>query len=184
MTSTAVGNSTVANQRRLFVGSCFALIATSVAFAVVSAIMASLKSAFVLTNEQVGWIGGAALWGFAVSQLVFSPLCDSLGMRFLLRLAFICHVVGTTVLITATGFWPLFSGAIIVALGNGLVEAACNPLVATLYPNEKTIRMHRFHMWFPGGIVLGGVAAYLMDIGDIGFWQAKLALILIPWQWM
>ena len=66
--------------RRLFVGSCVALIATSVAFATIGAIMLALKSQFVLTNAEVGWIGGAALWGFAVSQLIFAPFCDTLGM--------------------------------------------------------------------------------------------------------
>ncbi len=168
------------NRRRLFVGGCLALVATSVAFATVGAVMAPLKSAFVLTNEQVGWIGGAAIWGFAVSQLVFSPLCDSLGMRFLLRLAFVGHLAGTVVLIVSSGFWTLFSGALIISLGNGLVEAACNPLIAALYPEDKTVRLNRFHVWFPGGVVLGGVAAYLMDLGGISAWQAKLALIFIP----
>jgi MFS family permease len=166
--------------RRLFIGSCFALIATSVAFATVGAVMLALKREFVLSNEQVGWIGGAALWGFAVSQLIFSPLCDTLGMRFLLRLAFVGHLIGAIVMIASTGFWMLFTGALVIALANGLVEAACNPLVATLYPEDKTVKLNQFHVWFPGGIVLGGVAAYLMDLAGIGQWQMKLALIFIP----
>ncbi|KPJ83087.1 MAG: hypothetical protein AMS19_05550, partial [Gemmatimonas sp. SG8_23] len=90
MTDTAAPGTTPAvNAGRLFLGSCVALIATSVAFATVGAVMLALKREFVLTNEEVGWIGGAALWGFAVSQLVFAPLADSLGMRALLRFAFV-----------------------------------------------------------------------------------------------
>ena len=68
------------NADRLFFGSCVALIATSVAFATVGAVMLALKREFVLTNEEGGWIGGAALWGFAVAQLAFAPLADSDGM--------------------------------------------------------------------------------------------------------
>lgn len=166
--------------RRLFVGACVALIATSVAFATVGAVMLALKRDFVLTNEQVGWIGGAALWGFAVSQLVFAPLCDTLGMRFLVRMAWVAHVAGVLTMILATGFWMLFGGALVIAMGNGLVEAACNPLVATLYPNNKTVKLNQFHVWFPGGIVLGGLASYALDAASIGAWQVKLALILIP----
>lgn len=169
------------NPKRLFIGSCVALIATAVAFATVGAIMLALKREFILTNAEVGYIGGAALWGFAVSQLIFAPLCDNLGMRFLLRLAFVAHLAGVLIMIAApAGFWGLFIGALVIALGNGLVEAACNPLVATLYPNEKTVRLNRFHVWFPGGILLGGVAAWLMDQAGIGAWQLKLGLILIP----
>jgi MFS family permease len=165
---------------RLFFASCVALVATSVTFAVVGAVMLTLKREFVLTNLQVGWIGGAALWGFAVSQVIFAPLCDTLGMRLLLRLAFLCHLGGAVVMIVATGFWMLFLGALFLAMGNGLVEAACNPLVATLYPDDKTVKLNKFHVWFPGGIVIGAVAAYLLDMVGLGAWQLKIALILIP----
>ncbi|MBT8405437.1 MAG: MFS transporter [Gemmatimonadetes bacterium] len=165
---------------RLFLGSCIALIATSVAFATVGAIMGSLKQEFVLTNLQVGWIGGAALWGFAVSQLVFAPLCDTLGMRTLLRMSFLGHAAGVVVMILATGYWGLFVGALVIAMANGLVEAACNPLVATLYPDDKTVKLNQFHVWFPGGVVIGGLAAYGLDQIGIGSWQLKLGLILIP----
>ncbi|MXV94980.1 MAG: MFS transporter [Gemmatimonadetes bacterium] len=168
------------NPDRLFLGSCVALVATSVAFATVSAIMFSLKGEFVLTNADVGWIAGAAIWGFAVSQVVFAPLCDNLGMRWLLRMAFAGHLAGTILMIFAGGFVTLFLGALVIAMANGLVEAACNPLVAALYPDNKTVKLNRFHVWFPGGIVLGGLAAFGLDEVGLTSWQLKLALILIP----
>jgi MFS family permease len=168
------------NATRLFVGSCVALIATSVAFATVGAIMLALKREFILTNAEVGWIGGAALWGFAVSQVVFAPLADTLGMRFLLRMAFVGHLLGVMVMMVASGFWMLFAGALIIAMGNGLVEAACNPLVATLFPDNKTVKLNQFHVWFPGGVVIGGLASFGLDAVGIGAWQIKLALILVP----
>ena len=157
-----------------------ALVATSVAFATVGAIMLALKRDFVLTNQEVGWIGGAALWGFAVSQLVFAPLCDTLGMRFLLRLAFLGHLAGVVIMMVAAGFWTLFGGALVIAMANGLVEVACNPLVAALYPENKTVKLNQFHVWFPGGVVLGGLAAFGLDAMNITAWQLKLFLILIP----
>lgn len=166
--------------RRLFLASCIALVATSVTFAVVGAIMLTLKREFVLTNLQVGWIGGAALWGFAVSQLLFAPFCDTLGMRLLLRLAYVCHLVGALLMITARGFWMLFTGALTLALGNGLVEAACNPLVASLFPANKTVKLNQFHVWFPGGIVIGSVLAFGLDQVGLGAWQLKIGLILVP----
>lgn len=165
---------------RLFLGSQIALIATAVAFAVVGAIMGALKEHFILTNEQVGWIAGAALWGFTISIFIFGPLCDALGMKFLLRLAFVGHALGVVIMVFATGFTMLFVGALTIAMGNGLVEAACNPLVATIYPDKKTQMLNRFHVWFPGGIVIGGLASYLLDTMGIGLWQVKLCLILVP----
>ena len=168
------------NRDRLFLGNCFSLIATSVCFAVVGASMGAFKEQFILSNEQVGYIGGAAIWGFTISIFILGPLCDALGMRNLLRFAWVCHLAGTLLMIFATGFWTLFFGALVLALGNGTVEAACNPLVATLYPDQKTKKLNQFHVWFPGGILIGGVVSFLLDQAGVTNWQFKLALILIP----
>ena len=168
------------NAHRVFLGSCIALIATSTAFAVIGASMLAIKNEFVLTNAQVGWIGGAALWGFTVSMVLFGPFVDSLGMRNLLRLALVAHLAGTLTMILAGGYATLFAGALVIAMGNGLVEAACNPLVAAIYPDDKTVKLNQFHVWFPGGTVLGGLAAYALDAAGLTDWRLKLALILVP----
>jgi len=168
------------NKERLFVGSCFGLVATAVCFAVVGAIMGVLKEKFVLSNEQVGYIGGAAIWGFTVSIFILGPLCDVLGMRNLLRFAVLCHAAGALLMIFARDFWMLFSGALILSLGNGTIEAVCNPLIATLYPDQKTQKFNKFHVWFPGGIVIGAVASFVLDKAGFTAWQLKLGLILVP----
>jgi fucose permease len=165
---------------RLFVASCCALAVSAVAFAVIGDILTTLKAHFILSNQEVGYIGGAAIWGFALSIIVLGPLVDVLGMRFLVRVAMVCHVVGAIVMIAATGFWSLFVGALILSLGNGVIEAVCNPLVATLYPENKTHRLNQFHVWWPGGIVLGGLASYGLHAMGNDSWQLRLGLILIP----
>ena len=171
---------TNANAGRLFLGSCLALIATSVAFAVIGDIMGTLKNEFVLTNAQVGMIGGAALWGFTVSMIALGPLCDALGMKRLLGFAFVCHLAGPLIMIFANGFGMLFTGALVLALGNGTVEAACNPLVATLYPDNKTVKLNQFHVWFPGGIVIGGLLCFVLAQMGNHSWQLRLILVMIP----
>ena len=165
---------------RLFVASCCALAVSAVAFAVIGDILGALKSQFILDNQQVGFIGGAAIWGFAVSIILLGPLCDVLGMKFLTRVAMVCHVLGVLIMITATGFWTLFIGALVISLGNGLIEAVCNPLVVTLYPERKVHRLNQFHMWWPGGIVLGGLASFALAQVGITSWKVRLGLILIP----
>jgi len=168
------------NKKRLFLGSNFALISTSVTFAIIGAIMGPLKEIFVLTNAEVGWIGGAALWGFSITIFIFGPLCDVLGMKLLLRLAFLGHLAGVLIMIFANGFTFLFIGALVLAMANGLVEAAANPLVATLFPENKTEMLNKFHVWFPGGIVIGGLISFGLDSIHITSYQIKLLVILIP----
>jgi len=168
------------NPRRLFVASCFGVGASAAVFVAISAIMGSLKEHFVLTNEQVGWIGGASMWGFALTILVFGSLCDVLGMRLLLRLALAGHAAGVLLMVFANGFAMLFCGALTLSMADGLIQAACNPLVATIYSDRKTEMFNKFHLWFPAGIVIGGLVAFGLDRLAIGSWQAKLVMVLVP----
>jgi MFS family permease len=89
------------------------------------------------------------------------------------------HLSGIVLTIFAQGFWTLFAGTLAIGLGNGLVEAACNPLIATLYPQHKTEKLNQFHVWFPGGIVIGGLLAYALTQFHLG-WPVKMATMLLP----
>lgn len=165
---------------RLFAACCAALTATAFTFACIAAVVDDLRIAFALTSAEVGLIAGAALWGLAIGQVLFAPLCDTLGMRMLLRCAFVGHLAGVCTLALAQGFAQLMAGAVILSTANGIVEATCNPLVATLYPDRKAVRLSQFHFWFPGGIMLGGLAVFALAWLGIGAWQAKVSLILLP----
>jgi MFS family permease len=167
------------NQSRLFTASCIALIATAMSFAIRGDIMGDFERVFLLDKVQVGWIGGAAFWGFGLSILFGGPLVDILGMGTLLRLAALGHIAGVLLTIFAPNFTVLFSATVLIGVGNGLIEAAVNPLVATLYSNNKTVKLTALHAWFPGGIVMGGVLAFAFT--QLGFgWQSKMLLMLIP----
>ena len=106
-------------------------------------------------------------------------LVDLLGMKTILVFAFVGHLAGIILTIFSFGFWTLFCSTLFVGIANGFVEAACNPLVATLFPDNKTKMLNGFHVWFPGGIVIGGLAAYALGLLNFG-WQVKMAVILIP----
>ncbi|MCX5759304.1 MAG: hypothetical protein NTU83_12500 [Candidatus Hydrogenedentes bacterium] len=107
-------------------------------------------------------------------------------MRFLLRLACVFFVGGVLLMVLAKDFWMLFFGALTIAFANGLVEGACNPLVATLFPDRKVEKLNGFHVWFPGGIVIGGLVCFFMDTNGVthfaglASWQLKLCMILLP----
>ncbi len=168
------------NPKRLFTASCFGVGASAMTFIAISAVMGPLKEHFLLSNEQVGWIGGAAMWGFTLTILTFGSLCDVVGMKLVLRLAVLGHIAGALLMIFSNGFTMLFAGALTLSMADGLIHAACNPLIATLYADRKTEMFNKFHLWFPGGIVLGGLISFGLDWLGIESWQLKLALILLP----
>jgi MFS family permease len=170
--------SATSSRNSLFYASCIALIVTSMTFAV----RAKLEPVFAdkLTAEELGFAFAPAFWGFALATIIGGPLVDYLGMKRILTGAFLGHLIGISITLIATDFWTLFVGTMFIGIANGFVEAACNPLVATLYPNEKTKMLNRFHVWFPGGIVIGSLLAYLLvDTLHID-WQYLVAILYIP----
>jgi MFS family permease len=173
-------NTTNINAPKLFQASCIALITTAMTFAIRGGLMETWGNEFSLTAEQIGWVNGTAFWGFTLAMVFGGPLCDILGMRNLLRYAFIGHILGIGLTIMAEGYLSLFIATLVIGISNGLVEAACNPLVTSLYPNEKIKYLNRFHIWFPGGIVIGGLVSYfLLDQFHIP-WRFLMATLIIP----
>src|ERR1035438_1950242 len=65
----------------LFRSSCVALVATAMCFGIRAEIMDALATQFHLTDEQTGWIAGAAFWGFTVSMFSGGMLCDVLDRK-------------------------------------------------------------------------------------------------------
>jgi MFS family permease len=167
------------NAAKLFRASCIALIVTAMSFALRGAATDAWTAEFHLTNEQVGWINSTAFWGFTLAMVFGGPLCDSLGLGRIVGLAFIGHAVGIALTIFAWDFWSLFGGTLLFGIANGSVEAACNPLIATIYQNNKTTKLNHFHVWFPGGIVIGGLVSYALDRAGFG-WKVQFASMVLP----
>lgn len=164
---------------RLFRASCVALIVTAMSFALRGEAIGAWTTQFNLNNEQVGWINGTAFWGFTLAMIVGGPLCDVIGLGRIIALAFVGHAAGILLTIFAWDYSSLYAGTLLFGIANGSVEAACNPLIATLYPQDQTTRLNNFHVWFPGGIVIGGLLAFAF--GRMGFgWQAQFATLLLP----
>lgn len=167
------------NSSRLFTVSCVALVVTAMSFALRGAAAEAWAVEFHLTHEQVGWINGTAFWGFTLAMVLGGPLCDALGLGRFAGLAFVGHLIGIGLTVFAWDYTSLYAGTLVFGIANGSVEAACNPLIATLYPDNKTTKLNHFHVWFPGGIVIGGLLAYVLGRFGLG-WRVQFASMLLP----
>ena len=164
---------------RLFVASCLALLVTSLSFGIRAGVLSQQGIDFQLTNAQLGTIAATAFWGFPLAMLVGGTIVDIIGMKRLLVLAFIFHLAGIVLTIYATGYWSLFFSTLLIGIANGTVEASCNPLVTALYPNNKTTKLNHFHLWFPGGIVIGTLIVFLFNKIGLGT-NLQVGMMLIP----
>jgi len=168
------------NQKRLFVAACLALLVTAITFAIRARIESVFTDEYGLTAEQVGRAFGPAFWGFAVAMFAGGYFIDIVKTKSIIWAAFTMHLIGIVLLLMAKSYTSLFIANVFIGLGNGSVEAACNPLVTTLFPNNKTKMLNRFHVWFPGGIVVGSLlSALIMDSINLP-WQVLVAMLFIP----
>ena len=170
---------TTPQRNQLFVASCLALLVTSLSFGIRAGILERLGVQFNLNTAQLGTIAATAFWGFPLAVIIGGMVVDIIGMKKLLLIAFAFHLLGIVLTVFASGYWPLFFSTLLIGIANGTVEAACNPLVATIYADDKTTKLNHFHLWFPGGIVIGTLLVFFLDKAGIG-WQVQVGLMAIP----
>jgi len=175
----------VGHDKWLFWACFVALVATSSAFVTRFAVLPEWGRQFDLTATQMGEIGGAGVWPFAVSIILFSLVIDRIGYGTAMAFAFVCHVTYGIMVVLAPSmattskgaYWLLYIGSLILALGNGTVEAVINPVVATMFRREKTKWLNILHAGWPAGLVGAGIVTMAMGGAD---WRLKVGLIFIP----
>ena len=191
------------DRRWLFVCSCIALVTSAFTFAVRGDILQEMGDSFALTQERKGGIEGAVFIGMALSMFFGGFVCDLLGIRRIMFLAFGSHLLGSLATIFAsffmnslaaifettpdTAYYWLYGSSMLMGCGNGFTEVGINPLIATLYPGKKTHYLNILHAWWPGGLVIGGLLAQVVirralpeGLATLDMWQISLCLIALP----
>jgi MFS family permease len=165
--------------RKVFILSCIALTVTSMTFAIRAGILGDLSEQYGLSANLLGWVNAMAFLGFPLATMFGGVLYNAFGAKKLIAAAFVCHLLGLILTITAGGFWGLLISTFLIGFANGSVEAGCNPLIAETYKDNKTTMLNKFHVWFPGGVVIGSLVS--TAFASIGFgWQLQVASIIIP----
>ncbi|UVO50571.1 MFS transporter [Sphingomonas sp. SUN019] len=182
---------TTLNKGRLFWLGVLALFTAAAGLAIRGAIASGLKSEWIdpiaplNAGELLAAALGAAFLSFAITLFVASALLDQIGMKRSLLGAGLCFFLGPLMIVTAghvaTGmsvYTLVWFGMLLSGIGWGLTEATINPLTAQLYPEDTTHRLNVLHAWFPGGIIVGGLAGFFLSAALP--WQGIMALVMVP----
>lgn len=161
----------------LFTTSFAAITATSFCFILRALVIDDWGLQFALSETQKGELLGVGLWPFSITIVLMSLFIDRIGFKATFWFAAICHILGLGLLFTAHGYWQLYAGTFVMALGNGAVEAAANPLIATVFSHDKPKWLNRLHAAWPGGMILGGLLAMALGASD---WRLKVGLMIVP----
>ncbi|MFM7180349.1 MAG: MFS transporter [Verrucomicrobiales bacterium] len=188
----------------LFWGCFIALITTAFAF-ITRAFLVNDPSLWPaelgLDKVKAQELFGAGIWPFAISIILFSLFIDKVGYRAAMFFSFICYAIYAVLALQAYSVlhpggatldgdaltaarakaWTLlYTGSIILGLGNGTVEAFINPVVATLFNRDKTKWLNILHAGWPGGLVLGGLLTMALGSQVASDWRVLVYIIAIP----
>jgi MFS family permease len=179
------------NRHRLFWLSVLALFTASMSAALRAAVASNLKAQWIdpiapiKAGELIGAALGSAFLGFSITLLIASALLDRAGMRNILIGCGIAFLIGTTLIIGAGAmaggmavYHLVWLGMLLSGIGWGLAEASINPLTARLYPEDTTHRLNVLHAWYPGGLIVGGLAGVFL--APLLPWQGIMALAFLP----
>ena len=172
------------NAKRLLCAGFAAIFAAGVGFAIRGGIFDNWGREFGFTATQLGAIGGAGFTGFCFGIIIGGVVVDKIGYGKLVAAAFAFHVISAFVTFGAStptnAFQMLTIGMFIFALANGVLEAVANPLVATLFPKQRTHYLNILHASWPAGLVAGSVIGWILDDKLQLNWKLQLSLYLIP----
>ncbi|QDV63297.1 MFS transporter [Crateriforma conspicua] len=178
---------------KLMLASFLTLVASGIGFATRTAAGGPWEREFNIGGGQFGAILGAGFLGFGLMIFFGGILVEKFGYKKLLMLAFVLHLVSAVMLFIAN---PLFDGwresdpenatqnvfnvlfwsAFLFSICQGLYEAVINPLIAQLYPDNKTHYLNILHAGWPAGMIVGGLFA-------AGFIGEEAWFTELPWQW-
>ncbi|MEY4569384.1 MAG: hypothetical protein RLZZ398_823 [Verrucomicrobiota bacterium] len=176
--------STVPNAKRLLWAGFMAILAAGVGFAIRGGIFDNWSKEYGFTGAQLGAIGGAGFIGFCFGIFGGGVIVDKIGYGKLVIVALLCHILSAVVTFGAStpenAYNFLYWGMFLFAFANGTLEAVANPLVATLFPKQRTHYLNILHAAWPAGMILGVTAGWLLDDKMALSWKLQLALYLIP----
>jgi MFS family permease len=188
MSNVEVSNEAIApNAKRLLWAGFMAILAAGVGFAIRGGILANWGKEFGFTGTELGAISGAAFTSFCFGIIIGGVIADKVGYGKLVVAAFALHALSAFVTFAPTAAMPketvyqlLYGGMFLFGVANGTLEAVANPLVASLFPHNRTHFLNILHASWPAGLVLGSFAGWLFGDGMHWGWKAQLALFLIP----
>jgi MFS family permease len=162
-----------------------AILAAGVGFALRGGIFGAWASEYGFTASQLGAIGGAGFTGFCFGIIIGGVIVDKIGYGKLVAVALLGHILSAFVTFGAStpqnAYDFLYWGMFIFAFANGTLEAVANPLVATIFPKQRTHYLNILHASWPLGMVVGALASYALGANGLDLsWKGQLSFYLVP----
>ncbi|MCU1243461.1 MAG: major facilitator superfamily 1 [Candidatus Acidoferrum typicum] len=138
-----------------------------------------IRKEFHLTDTQIGLLGSAFIWIYALVGLPLGRIADSASRKKLLAIA----IVIWSSLTASAAFAASFGVLLFSRIGVGIGEAACAPAATSwlgdLFPPDKRSRVLALFMF---GVPVGGALSFFFSgpLAQAYGWRAAMVLAAAP----
>src|SRR6266853_815047 len=152
---------------------------------VIGALTEPIRKEFGLSDSQVGLIGSAFIWLYAIVGLPLGRAADSWSRKKLLACGMLVWTALTGVAALASNYTMLLFSRLGFAVGEAVVAPAATSWIGDLFPAAE--RSHPLAL-FMLGVPVGGALSYFFSgpVAQAYGWRAAMvlaaapALVLIP----
>ncbi len=136
------------NRKHLFVASCLAMLLFGVVMTVLGSILPSLLKKFALTTIDAGSLFPLLTLGMLAGSLVFGPIVDRYGYKFMMTLCSGLILAGLLLISFTPLFLILRAAVFIIGFGGGVLNGGSNALVADISKTDKGSRLSFLGLFF------------------------------------
>src|SRR5215471_1563565 len=146
---------------------------------VIGALTEPIRKEFGLSDSQVGLIGSAFIWLYALVGLPLGRIADSSSRKKLLAGGMLVWSALTGVAATATNFTMLLLSRLGFAVGEAVVAPAATSWIGDLFPAAERSRPLALFML---GVPIGGALSYFFSgpVAQAYGWRAAMVLAAAP----
>ena len=143
------------------------------------ALVEPMRKEFHLSDTQIGLLGSAFIWIYAIIGVPLGRIADSASRKKLLAWG----VVIWTALTASAGFATTYTVLLFSRVGVGVGEAACAPTATSwlgdLFPPDKRSRVLALFML---GVPVGGALGYFFSgpLAQAYGWRAAMVFAAVP----
>ncbi|MFC4872048.1 MFS transporter [Negadavirga shengliensis] len=163
------------NRRYVFFSACLGMLLFGITLITLGAVAPALKAKFSLDEIEAGTLFSILPIGILMGSLLFGPLADKYGFKFLLAFSSLCLFIGFQGIAYAPSYHWIKVFVFLFGLGGGAVNGATNAVVADISTSNKAADLSLLGVFFAIGAL--GMPFILGILNEIYAFETIVSMV-------
>lgn len=165
------------NKKLVFAAACLGMLLFGIVLISLGSILPSVISKFSIDEVTAGALATLLPFGVLGGSLIFGPIVDRYGYKFLLISCSLLVFAGLEIIASAEEFYPLQIAVFIIGLGGGALNGGTNALVSDISEQGRSANLSILGVFF--GIGALGMPAIIGLLSGIYPYETVISFIAV-----